>query len=60
MPKSLAFGNGNVLVCTDAYGRVRDVYFPFVGLENHIGGAYAHKIGVWVEQFSWLDDGHGN
>lgn len=58
MPKSLAFGNGNVLVCIDAYGRVRDFYFPFVGLENHIGGAYAHKIGVWVEgQFSWLDDG---
>lgn len=58
MPKSLAFGNGNVLVCTDSYGRVRDFYFPFVGLENHVGGGYAHRIGVWVDgQFSWLDDG---
>jgi oligosaccharide amylase len=58
MPKSLAFGNGTLLVCTDQYARVRDVYFPYVGLENHVGGHYAHKIGVWVEnQFSWLDDG---
>ena len=58
MAKSLAFGNGSLLLCIDSYGRVRDLYFPFVGLENHIGGGYAHRIGVWVEgQFSWLDDG---
>ncbi len=58
MPKSLAFGNGTLLVCTDQYARVRDIYFPYVGLENHVGGHYAHKIGVWIDnQFSWLDDG---
>lgn len=58
MPKSLAFGNGSVLVTLDRYARVRDFYFPYVGLENHIGGEYAHRIGVWSEgQFSWLDDG---
>lgn len=58
MPKSLAFGNGSLLICTDQYARVRDIYFPYVGLENHVGGPYAHRIGVWIEgQFSWLDDG---
>ena len=58
MSKSLSFGNGQVLVCTDRFGRLRDLYFPFVGLENHVGGNYAHRMGVWVEnQFSWLDDG---
>ncbi len=58
MPKSLAFGNGTTLVCTDKFARVRDLYFPYVGLENHIGGSCAHKIGVWVDgQFSWTDDG---
>ncbi len=58
MAKSLAFGNGAMLLCTDKYARVRDLYFPYVGLENHVGGDYAHRIGVWVEgQFSWTDDG---
>jgi len=46
-----------MLLCTDKYARVRDLYFPYVGLENHVGGDYAHRIGVWVEgQFSWTDD----
>ncbi len=58
MAKSLAFGNGTTLVTIDRFAQVRDLYFPFVGLENHIGGHYVHKIGVWVEgQFSWVDDG---
>ena len=58
MAKSLAFGNGMLLVCLDHFGRVRDLFFPYVGLENHVGGEYAHRIGVWTEgQFSWLDDG---
>lgn len=57
MAKSLAFGNGSTLITTDKYGQVRDLYFPYVGLENHIGGHYRHKIGVWVDgQFSWTDD----
>jgi GH15 family glucan-1,4-alpha-glucosidase len=57
MAKSLAFGNGSILVTTDRFAQVRDLYFPYIGLENHIGGHYAHKLGVWVEeQFSWTDD----
>ena len=58
MAKSLAFGNGSVLLTVDQFARIRDIYFPYVGLENHVGAPYAHKIGVWVEgQFSWTDDG---
>ncbi len=58
MAKSLSFGNGSMLICIDAYARVRDIYFPYVGLENHAGGSNAHRIGIWVENnFSWLDDG---
>jgi GH15 family glucan-1,4-alpha-glucosidase len=58
MAKSLAFGNGSTLITTDKFGQVRDLYFPYVGLENHIGGHYVHKIGVWVDgQFAWTDDG---
>lgn len=58
MARSLSFGNGSMLVCIDHFAQVRDLYFPYVGLENHIGGHYVHKIGVWVEnQFSWVSDG---
>ena len=62
MPKSLVLGNGNMLICFDAHGYVKDFYFPFVGLENQAGRAYSHKIGVWVDdasstRFSWLHDG---
>jgi GH15 family glucan-1,4-alpha-glucosidase len=61
MPRSLAFGNGSMLVLIDQFARIRDLYFPFVGLENHIGAPYAHRIGVWTDgQFSWLDDGSWN
>ena len=49
MPKALTIGNGNLLACFDKFGQVRDLYFPYVGLENHIGGAYAHRVGVWVD-----------
>lgn len=57
MPKSLVLGNGNMLVCIDKNAQVRDLYFPHVGLENHVGGHYTHRIGVWVDdRFSWLSD----
>ena len=59
MPKSLSLGNGNILVCMDKYAQVRDFYFPYVGLENHLGGHYTHRIGVYVDhQLNWF--GHAN
>lgn len=61
MPKSLTLGNGTILVGLDHYGQVRDFYFPYVGLENHVGGHFVHRIGVWVEgRVSWLGDGSWN
>jgi oligosaccharide amylase len=57
MPKSLAFGNGTVLVCLDSKARLRDLYFPYVGLENHVGGGYMHRMGIWDDgRLSWLDE----
>ncbi|GIK83737.1 MAG: hypothetical protein BroJett025_03590 [Patescibacteria group bacterium] len=57
MARALTLGNGSLLVCLDQFGFVRDFYFPYVGLENHVSG-HKHKIGIKVnEQFSWLDDG---
>lgn len=33
--RPLIFGNGKILICEDERGTIRDVYFPYVGLENH-------------------------
>jgi len=34
--------------------RIRDIYFPHVGKENH-GTGHAFRFGVWVGgQFSWM------
>lgn len=57
MPRALVLGNSSLLVCLDQYGFVRDMYFPYVGLENHVSG-HKHRIGIRVNGiFSWIDDG---
>jgi oligosaccharide amylase len=57
MPKALTLGNGNMLVCFDKYGQVNDLYFPHVGLENHIGKDSLHRVGVFVDgNLSWLSE----
>lgn len=57
MSKALTLGNGNILINIDHHARVRDFYYPYVGLENHVGGHNAHQLGVFVDgQMSWLVD----
>ena len=54
MPRDIPVGNERLLVCFDQGYCLRDLYFPHVGQENHIGGNY-FRLGVWVEnQFSWV------
>lgn len=61
MSKSLVLANNNLLIGLDQFGQVYDLYYPYIGLENHTKGKYVHKIGVWVDGiFSWLDDGTWN
>lgn len=56
MSKSLSLGNGNILVCMDNHAQVRDLYFPYVGLENHVGGHFTHRLGVYAEnQLNWFE-----
>ncbi len=55
MARSIVLGNGHLTVLMDNEGVVRDIYYPHVGLENHVGGA-KHRIGLWWDDnFSWLD-----
>jgi len=54
MPRDLALSNGRLLVMFDREYRIRDIYFPHVGMENH-GAGHPFRFGVWVDgQFSWM------
>ena len=59
MARPIVLSNGEMHVGINDYGLVHDLYFPYVGLDNHtIGKGLRHKVGVMVDdQLSWLDDG---
>ncbi len=57
MPRSIVTGNGNLLVAMDPENMIRDLYYPYVGMEDHVAFQHLHRIGVWTDQqFSWLYD----
>jgi GH15 family glucan-1,4-alpha-glucosidase len=59
MPRYLSLGNEHMLVAFDADYRLRDLYYPHIGSENHVGGAVA-RTGVHVDgQFRWLERAAG-
>lgn len=48
--------NGSLSVVLDGRMGIRDLFYPRVGLENHVGG-HAFRWGVWVDgRFSWIGD----
>jgi GH15 family glucan-1,4-alpha-glucosidase len=53
--REIALGNGSLLVNLDSSLRVRDIYFPYAGLENHVLGE-PNRIGFSADGFSWLSD----
>jgi GH15 family glucan-1,4-alpha-glucosidase len=55
--RPIILSNGELHVGLNNYGLVHDLYFPYVGLENHSAGqSTRHRVGVWVEGvISWLD-----
>jgi glucoamylase len=56
MPRNLPVGNGEMLVAFDDSYRMRDIYWPRVGMPNHTCG-HPQRFGCWVDgQFSWVDD----
>lgn len=57
MSRSIVLSNGSLGVALDSHGQVRDIYYPYIGLEDHVRGHYTHRVGVWVEgRLSWLSD----
>ncbi|MEN6343230.1 MAG: glycoside hydrolase family 15 protein [Methanospirillum sp.] len=44
------------MITLDVDLSIRDLYFPYVGMENHVGG-HRCRFGVWVDgRFSWIDE----
>ena len=50
----------SLLATFDEYLQLRDLYFPFIGEEDHTTYDHKHRVGFFVEGrgFSWLDDGN--
>ncbi len=56
MPRDIPVGNGEMLVTFDELYRVRDIFYPHVGLHNHTVGQ-VQRFGVWADgQFAWIED----
>lgn len=56
MPRDIPVGNGNLLIAFDADYQIRDLYFPYVGQENHAGWGPC-RFGVWADgHLAWTTD----
>ncbi|MFH1691676.1 MAG: glycoside hydrolase family 15 protein [Candidatus Omnitrophota bacterium] len=54
MPKDIPVSNGSLLLNFDSDYQIRDIYFPFIGQENHSSGQ-PFQFGVWVDgEYSWI------
>ena len=56
MPRDLPLGNGVLLINFDATYTIRDIFYPHVGIENHVIG-YQCRLGFWADgKFAWTAD----
>src|SRR5207248_11627350 len=56
LPRDIAIGNGSMLGAFDSRYRLRELYYPYVGQENHTLG-YPFRFGVWVDGLlAWIDE----
>ncbi len=54
MPKDIPVSNGSFLLNFDSDYQIRDIYFPYIGQENHSSG-HPFLFGVWVDgHYSWM------
>jgi GH15 family glucan-1,4-alpha-glucosidase len=55
MPRDIPVGNDHLLITFDQDYCLRDIYYPFIGKENHTDG-HRFRFGIWVDnRFSWVD-----
>jgi GH15 family glucan-1,4-alpha-glucosidase len=55
LSRDIPIGNGSYHVAFDSSYRIADIYFPHVGMENHLGSRF--RFGVWADDaLSWVED----
>ena len=55
-PREIVVSNGHLLVALDNKMRIRDFFYPHVGLENHVDGHF-FRLGLWTDnRFFWIDE----
>ncbi|MEJ2244427.1 MAG: hypothetical protein P8X87_07905 [Candidatus Bathyarchaeota archaeon] len=53
-PRNIVLGNGKMAVALDEQLRIRDFFYPSVGLENHLQ-SHEFRIGFWIDgKFDWI------
>ncbi len=56
MPRDIPVSNGNLLIAFDSDYQIRDVYYPYVGQENHAGWGPC-RFGVFADgKLAWTSD----
>ncbi|MBI4720310.1 MAG: glycoside hydrolase family 15 protein, partial [Chitinivibrionia bacterium] len=56
MARDIPIGNGRFLLNHDEHYQLRDIYFPYVGKENHTGG-HICRFGIWVDgRIDWTTE----
>jgi GH15 family glucan-1,4-alpha-glucosidase len=56
MARTLVLGNGRLLINFDGFYRIRDIYYPHIGIENHTGG-HLFRLGLWADGAThWIDE----
>jgi glucoamylase len=56
LPREIVLGNGRMAAALDNRMRIRDFFFPRVGLDNHLQG-HQFRIGIWTDgKYAWLHD----
>ena len=56
MPRPVVLGNGKILINYDENYSIKDLFYPQVGLYNHLNGKLL-RVGIWADgHFSWLDE----
>lgn len=59
MPRSANLGNGQLLITLDDKALMRDIYYPYVGMEDQTDYKHFHRVGIYDEdkkQMSWLNE----
>ena len=50
MSRPIVLANGEMHVGLNRFAEVHDLYFPYIGLENHAAtSGLRHRIGLWMD-----------